>query len=195
MSDSKEKLIQFFRGTNLVGAEKAEEFADHFHLKLFVKNEFFLQEGRISDEYLYLENGCIRSFAYDTEGNDITTNFSTGNQVVFEISSFFNRTGSKENIQALTDGRGWFISYRELNNLFHATPEFREFGRHILVRGFSSLKMRMLSMITETAEERYANLLNTHPEIFVYAPLKNIATFLGITDTSLSRIRRDFSKK
>jgi hypothetical protein len=53
----------------------------------------------------------------------------------------------------------------------------------------------MLSMITETAEERYANLLNSHPEIFVYAPLKNIATYLGITDTSLSRIRRDFSKK
>jgi CRP-like cAMP-binding protein len=195
MGDSKEKLIQFFRETNLVGMEKAEEFAEHFHLKLFAKNDFFLQEGRISDEYLYLENGCMRSFAHDTEGNDITTNFSTDNQVVFEISSFFNRTGSKENIQALTDGRGWFITYRELNNMFHATPEFREFGRHILVRGFSSLKIRMLSMITETAEERYANLLNSHPEIFVYAPLKNIATYLGITDTSLSRIRRDFSKK
>jgi CRP-like cAMP-binding protein len=195
MSDSKEKLIQFFRDTNLVGMEKAEEFAEHFHLKLFAKNDFFLQEGRISDEYLYLENGCMRSFAHDTEGNDITTNFSTGNQVVFEISSFFNRTGSKENIQALTDGRGWFITYKELNNMFHATPEFREFGRHILVRGFSSLKIRTLSMITETAEERYANLLNSHPEIFVYAPLKNIATYLGITDTSLSRIRRDFSKK
>ncbi len=195
MSDSKEKLIQFFRNTNLVGMEKAEEFAEHFHLKLFAKNDFFLQEGRISDEYLYLENGCMRSFAHDTEGNDITTNFSTGNQVVFEISSFFNRTSSKENIQALTDGRGWFITYKELNYMFHATPEFREFGRHILVRGFSSLKIRMLSMITETAEERYANLLNSHPEIFVHAPLKNIATYLGITDTSLSRIRRDFSKK
>ena len=118
----------------------------------------------------------MRSFAHDTEGNDITTNFSTGNQVVFEISSFFNRTGSKENIQALTDGQWLVYSYKELNDMFHATPEFREFGRHILVRGFSSLKIRMLAMITETAEERYANLLNSHPEIFVYAPLKNIAT-------------------
>jgi len=195
MSDSKEKLIRFFRDTNLVGTEKAEEFAGHFHSKVLAKNDFFLQQGRISDEYLFLENGCMRSFAYDTEGNDITTNFSTGNQVVFEISSFFNRTASKENIQALTDCSGWFITYRELNSLFHATPEFREFGRHILVRGFSSLKIRMLSMITESAEERYVHLLHSHPEIFVYAPLKNIATYLGITDTSLSRIRRDFSKK
>jgi CRP-like cAMP-binding protein len=195
MSDSKEKLIQFFRGTNLVSSEKAEEFAEHFHLKLFAKNDFFLREGRISDEYLFLESGCMRSYAFDTEGNDITTNFSTGNQVVFEISSFFNRTASKENIQALTEGKGWYITYNELNNLFHATPEFREFGRHILVRGFSTLKIRMLSMITETAEQRYTNLLHAHPEIFIYAPLKNIATFLGITDTSLSRIRKDFSKK
>ena len=195
MSESKEKLIQFFRGTNLVGSERAEDFASHFRLKVFAKNDFFLHEGRISDEYLYLEKGCMRSFAYDTQGNDVTTNFSTGNQVVFEISSFFNRTASKENIQALTEGHGWFITYRELNNLFHATPEFREFGRHILVRGFSALKIRMLSMITETAEQRYINLLSSHPEIFVFAPLKNIATYLGITDTSLSRIRREFSKK
>ncbi len=195
MSDSKEKLVRFFRDTNLVGMKRAEEFSEHFHRRHFAKYDFFLREGKISDEYLYLEDGCMRSFAYDTEGNDITTNFSTGNQVVFEISSFFNRTGSKENIQALTDSSGWFLTYSELNNLFHATPEFREFGRHILVRGFSSLKIRMLSMITETAEERYINLLNSHPEIFVYAPLKNIATYLGITDTSLSRIRRDFAKK
>jgi len=195
MNDSKEKLVQFFRQTNLVGTEKAEEFADHFHGKSVAKNDFFLKEGRISDEYLFLEKGCMRSFAYDTEGNDITTNFSTDNQVVFEVSSFFNRTASKENIQALTECNGWFITYRELNNLFHATPEFREFGRFILVRGFSSLKTRMLSMITESAEQRYVNLLSSHPEIFAHAPLKNIATFLGITDTSLSRIRRDFSKK
>jgi len=50
-------------------------------------------------------------------------------------------------------------------------------------------------MITETAEQRYAGLLNTNPAIFQHAPLKNIASYLGITDTSLSRIRKEFSKK
>jgi len=194
-NNPREKLIQFFRNTNLVGTKKAEEFADHFQFIQFNKNDFLLQEGEICNEYLFLENGFMRCFVFDTEGNDITTNFCSGNQVVFEISSFFNRTASKENIQALTECSGWFLTYQELNRLFHETPEFREFGRHILVRGFSSLKMRMLSMITDTAEERYANLLHSNPEIFINAPLKNIATYLGITDTSLSRIRKDFSKK
>ena len=78
--------------------------------------------------------------------------------------------------------------------LFHSLPEFRDFGRAILVKGFATLKLRMLSMITETAEERYAALLQSNPEIFQQAPLKYIASYLGITDTSLSRIRKEMMK-
>jgi CRP-like cAMP-binding protein len=114
---------------------------------------------------------------------------------VFEVSSFFNRSISKENIQATADCTGWFITYEQLNNLFHALPEFREFGRSVLVKGFATLKTRMLSMITETAEQRYDALLKTNPEIFQHAALKHIASYLGITDTSLSRIRKEYSKK
>lgn len=192
---SSEKLTGFIHATNLVSLQKAQEISAQFTYKMIKKNEFFLREGRISDEYLFLENGFMRAFAHDIEGNDVTTNFCSGNQVVFEVFSFFNRTISKENIQALTDCEGHIISYKQLNTLFHELPEFREFGRHILVKEFSSLKMRMLSMITESAEERYERLMKTKPEILEYAPLKYIASFLGITDTSLSRIRKEFSKK
>ncbi|MGB8191237.1 MAG: Crp/Fnr family transcriptional regulator, partial [Chitinophagaceae bacterium] len=61
--------------------------------------------------------------------------------------------------------------------------------------GFSALKNRMLSMISDTAEERYQKLVQANPEILFNAPLKNIASYIGVTDTSLSRIRREFSKK
>jgi CRP-like cAMP-binding protein len=154
-----------------------------------------LTEGKICDEYFFIAKGFMRAFAHDTEGNDVTTNFYADSQVVFEVSSFFNRTRSKENIQALQHCVGWSISYQQLNDLFHSLPEFREFGRSILVKGFSSLKTRMLSHITETAEQRYDALLKTNPEIFQQAALKHIASYLGITDTSLSRIRKDFAKK
>ena len=191
----KQTLIGYFQSTNLVSFASAKEIADHFIAKEISKNDFFLKEGTISDEYFFLEHGFMRAFAFDTEGNDITTNFYSDKQVVFEVSSFFNRTISRENIQALTDCKGWSVSYQQLNSLFHSLQEFREFGRHILVKGFAALKTRMLSTITETAEERYARLLNNNPEIFQHAPLKNIASYLGITDTSLSRIRKEFSKK
>ncbi len=191
----KEKLIKFFQSSNLVNLQKAEEISSHFLNKVIDRNEFFLKEGKLSDEYFFIENGFMRAFAFDIDRNDVTTNFYSSNQVVFEVSSFFNRTESRENIQALTDCEGWTITYEQLNILFHTLPEFREFGRYILVKGFSALKIRMLSMITETAEERYAGLLKNNPEIFQHAPLKFIASYLGVKDTSLSRIRKEFSKK
>ncbi|MDN3580806.1 Crp/Fnr family transcriptional regulator [Mucilaginibacter flavus] len=192
---SKNTLTLFLRNSNLVSFAAANEISDIFTHKLIPRNQHQLTEGKICDEYLFLESGYMRAFAHDTNGNEVTTGFYQPGQVVFEVSSFFNRSRSKENILALTDCEGWFITYKQLNDLFHALPEFREFGRSILVKGFADLKTRMLAMITETAEERYAALLKTNPEIFQHAPLKNIASYLGVTDTSLSRIRKDFSKK
>jgi CRP-like cAMP-binding protein len=192
---SSQKLIQFFTNSNLVSPKAAEEIANTFSPKEITKNGFVFKEGRVCDEYFFLENGFIRAFANDINGNDVTTNFYSSGQVVFEVSSFFNRTVSKENFQAIIDCEGWYITYEQLNNLFHSMHDFRDFGRSILVKGFSSLKTRMLSMITETAEQRYETLLKTNPEIFQQAALKHIASYLGITDTSLSRIRKEYAKK
>jgi CRP-like cAMP-binding protein len=159
------------------------------------KGEYFLKEGTISNTYLFLQGGFMRAFTYDLDGNDVTTAFYKNNQIVFEAASFFRREKSRENIQALTDCTGYAISFDELNYLFHSIHHFREFGRMILVKGFVALKERTLSLINETAEQRYLKLISTSPEIFQYASLKTIASYLGITDSSLSRIRRDFIKK
>ncbi len=192
---SKDSLITFFRNTNLISPSSAKAIADRFEIKTVSKNKLHLTAGKICDEYFFLEKGYMRAFALDVEGNEVTTGFYSPAQVVFEVSSFFNRTRSKENILALTDCQGWYITYEQLNMLFHGLPEFREFGRSVLVKGFVELKGRMLSMITETAEERYALLLKANPKIFQQATLKNIASYLGVTDTSLSRIRKELSKK
>ncbi len=190
-----QNLIYFLKSTNLVSSKTAETIALEFSQKKIKANEFLLKEGMISDEYVFLESGFMRAFAHNTDGQEVTTNFYSANQLVFEVSSFFNRTRSKENIQAIDDCSGWMITYQQLNFLFHTLPEFRDFGRSVLVKGFSTLKTRVLSMITETAEARYDTLLKTNPEIFQHVPLKHIASYLGITDTSLSRIRKAYSKK
>jgi CRP-like cAMP-binding protein len=188
-------LISFIKNTIAISQPKAEEIADSFIPKELEKNDFQLREGKICNEYLFLEKGFLRAFAVDTNGDEITTNLYSPGQIVMEVSSYFNRTISKENIQALTPCHGSFLTYDKLNELFHSIPEFREFGRAILVKGFTELKGRTLSMITESAEERYAGLLAMRPNVFQNASLKHIASFLGITDTSLSRIRKEFSKK
>lgn len=195
MNNDRMSLLRFLQHTGHIPADIAATIVARFEEKSVTKNAFQLKEGQVCNEYLFLEEGYMRAFAYDTEGVDVTTNFYGTGQVVFEVSSFFKRTASKENIEALTPCRGWYINYEQLNELFHGIPAFREFGRAILVNGFASLKTRMLEMITETAEERYNHLLNNNPTIFQYAPLKHIASYLGITDTSLSRIRKQVAQK
>ncbi len=192
---SNNHLTSFIHQSNLVSLSTAQAIAEHFaHQQLF-KGELLLKAGQIADSYFFLDEGYMRAFAADINGTEVTTAFYVPGQMIFEVASFFNRSRSRENIQALTDCVGWFITFRQLNELFHALPEFREFGRWVLANGFAALKGRMLYTITETAEDRYATLLRSNPDIFQHAPLKFIASYLGITDTSLSRIRAGLSKK
>jgi CRP-like cAMP-binding protein len=100
---NKDILIAFFQKTNLVSFATAKEIADQFNHKLIPKHQFLLTTGKICDEYLFLEKGYMRAFAHDTEGNEVTTALCSPGQVVFEVASFFNRTRSQENFQALTD--------------------------------------------------------------------------------------------
>lgn len=159
------------------------------------KGELLLEAGKISKRYYFLESGMVRAFAFDTEGNEVTTNLYASPTVVFEVASFFTQAPSQESLQTVTDCSGSQISFEELNQLFHALPQFREFGRLLLVKGFAALKQRTLSFITMTAEQRYANLISSSPGVFQHVPLKHIASYLGVTDTSLSRIRKEYSTK
>lgn len=188
-------LHQFIHSHVSIPEATAARIAGAFQKKTLKKGELFLKAGKVSDEYLFLESGFIRSFLFDTEGNEITLNFYSGGNVVFEVASFFQRVPSQESFQALTDCTVWALTYADLNQLFHEVPEFREMGRTLLVKGFISFKMRTLSMINQTAEQRYETLLKTQPEVFQYAPLKYIASYLGVTDSSLSRIRKELAQK
>jgi CRP-like cAMP-binding protein len=192
---NKEALIQFILGHLHAQRQTVEEIATHFEERTIPKNGYFLREGEASHCYMFLEEGFMRAFTFDLDGNEVTTGFYVKNSIVLEVSSFFSHTKSKENIQAITNCQGWAITFNQLNMLFHNIPEFREFGRAILVKGFVALKQRTLSLINETAEQRYLNLMETSPEILQFAQLKHVASYLGMTDTSLSRIRREYQKK
>jgi CRP-like cAMP-binding protein len=195
MTENSKILIDFIQKTFPISDYAAKLIADNFEPVYYAKQTFILKEGKINNDYVFLYSGFMRSFTYDFDGNEVTTNFFSPNQMVFEVSSYFQRKPSKENIQAITDCYGWVGKYEQFQSLFHSLPEFREFGRAVLVKGFVDLKERTLSMINQKAEQRYETLLLTNPELIQNVPLKYIASYLGITDTSLSRIRKEFIQK
>lgn len=191
----KDSLIQFVRKVLPMSADKAEQLVARFQPMRFEKNEYLLKAGKVCNESHFIEQGIMRSYTYDLENTEVTTAFYSQNMYASDLLSFFKRSATKEYIQAITDCETWYITYEDMQDSFHAMPEFREFGRLNIVNQYSTLKERMLSNLQETAEQRYNDLINSSPEIFQHVPLKYIASYLGIADTSLSRIRKEFMKK
>jgi CRP-like cAMP-binding protein len=191
---NKQSLMDFFQENSDMSLKTVTNITDHFEERKFLKNEFFLKEGKISD-LLYLAEGLMRAYTFDLKGNEVTTNFFTSNRQVYDHASFFLQTGSGEYIQAITDCLAYSITFEKMNSLFHSIPEFREYGRRMLVKELVSHKKRTLAMINKSAEQRYEDLIKGNKEIFQFVQLRHIASYLGVTNSSLSRIRREFSKR
>jgi CRP-like cAMP-binding protein len=160
----------------------------------FAKNDFLVREGSIANYYYFLESGFARSFAVDLEGNDITTKFFGPRDLVIDWHSYFLKKHTRENIQAINPCVGWKITFEDFMKLFHIEA-FREIGRTRLVNSFFELKNHTTSMIIDPAKERYLSLVKEKPDLIQSVPLKQIATYLGITDTSLSRIRKEITNE
>ncbi|MCU0435539.1 MAG: Crp/Fnr family transcriptional regulator [Bacteroidia bacterium] len=177
-----------------VSPETGEKLATYFTPKIYPPDYFLVRENEVSNEYCLLGNGLFRAYTFNTDGEEVTTNFFTSQQIAAEPWSFFTRVPARENIHALTQSEGWCISFDEVQHAFHTLPEFREFGRRLLLGAYVRLKERMLSAIHQTAEQRYLQLLSREPDIFKHARLRQVASYLGVTDSSLSRIRKEISK-
>ncbi len=161
----------------------------------FDKNDYLLKEGQVEKKYWFIESGFIRSYIVDTEGNDITFNLYASGDVVIDYPSIFFFAPTRENIQALTDCVCWEIDVDAFQELFGSVPNYREQQKGLLVGSYFALKEHSISLIADEAKDRYLKLLKEKPHIIQNVSLKHIATFLGVTDTSLSRIRKEISSQ
>ncbi|MDI9311934.1 MAG: cyclic nucleotide-binding domain-containing protein [Limnohabitans sp.] len=175
-------------------AEEIEKIITKFKPVSFSKNDYLLAEGKVENLYWIIESGFARSYVVDTTGNDITTNFYSVGDVAIDWTSFFLRQPTRENIQALTDCVCWQLDFDTFQELFHSIQNFREKGRAVLVNSYFTLKKHSISIVADQAKERYLTLVKEKPHLVQNVSLKHIATYLGITDTSLSRIRKEISE-
>lgn len=180
---------------NGISPEDLQKVIGAFERMEVKKNDFLIREGQTIHEYYLVESGLIRSYAIDTEGNDITTGFYPKASIIMEVASFFLRIPTKENIQVLQDSVVWKLNFETFQNFFHSIEAFRETGRARLVQGFVRYKQKSISMITDSAKDRYKFLMQQNPMLLNQAPLKHVATYLGVTDTSLSRIRKEIAQE
>lgn len=161
------------------------------HNKIEVaKGDCLLKERQTATGYYLVEKGLMRFYVHDFNGNEITTQFICENEIVNEVSSLFQRIPSAQNIQAVTDAVLWEIDFENFQQLYHTLESVREWGREWMAAQLFQSQLRSIEMITLSASSRYLQLLKERPQIVQQAPLKQIASYLGIADTSLSRIRK-----
>lgn len=171
-----------------------EQLASAHNYMEVPKNTSLLEIGSIAGENYVVESGLIRSFTFDYKGNDVTTHFFCPGEIAINSLSFFGKTPSEENMQTLTDCKLWCIDFARVQELYHTLPAFREWGRAWMTKELFLSQQRSLNMITLNADARYTKLLSERSAVIHFAPLKYIATYLGITDATLSRLRKKLSE-
>lgn len=187
-------LTTLFPRPKFTAAEQ-DAVVNRFKPVQFSRNDYLLREGKTATQYWLLESGFARSYVTDAAGNDITTHFYGPGDIVMDWSSFFLQQPTRENIQALTACQCWQLEYLHFQELFHGIETFREHGRTNFAASYFTLKSHSIGLIADNAAARYKKLLQEKPLLVQNVSVKHMATYLGITDTSLSRIRRELAKE
>ena len=183
-------LQEFIIKTTPIAQSKADLIASYFHEEDFEKNTHLIREGSICRKCYFIQSGIIRRYLFNNEGEEITTRFYTGPDFLNDYFSFFRQEPSDEFYQTLTPCKAWAISLEKVQYCFHHIPEFRELGRMLLILNSVEMHKRMISFHKYDATERYLQLIEQKPALIQEVSLKYIASYLGVTKHSLSRIRR-----
>lgn len=174
-------------------AEFAEVAAAHLPGRM-ERGQALLAVGKQANSYYVIREGWAREWVMGVDGTEITTRFFGPGTLMLEPASLFRRIPSASNLEALTDGSVLEVTYPDFEALFHRLPGIREWGRAWMSNELFLLRERSIDMLTRSATDRYRSLLDEQPELLASAPLKYVASYLGITDSSLSRIRKEVSR-
>ena len=181
-----EKYIQNYFG---VSAADLATISAFFKPVSINKGDFFLKSGRRSDKLGFVQSGIIREFAV-LQDQEVTKWISTTGYFVVDLNSFLFDQPARWNLQALTDCELHVIDLANYKKISEAVPGWTELEKLFIARCFSILEDRVVQHLSLSAEARYTQLLKFNKELFNQVPLQYLASMLGMSPETLSRIRK-----
>jgi len=186
-----ESLTYKLRKTDLLSEDEIEIISNHFYTKVIPKNEFFIESGNRCSHIGFLLNGILCSFIYNEEGEEVVKYFIEPDQFFTDLESYEHSQPAKLNIQSVIDSKILYISKGDNQDLQSQIPAWG----HVLSIFSSNALNKMIQtqnfLHFGTAREKYRYFVQHHPNLARHVPLKFIASYLGITQSSLSRLRRE----
>jgi len=182
------ELLTYFNQIQSLSNESEESLVSICKETIVKKGKDLHPIGNTCRNIYFIKQGLLRIY-YFKDDTDVTESFEFENAIVARADSLFNANPSKKGIQAIEDSELVAINSAQLFKLYDDFPDIERLFRKIFENAYVETVNRIESLQFHTAEERYANLLNQSKNIVRRVPLKHIATYLGITQVSLSRIR------
>jgi CRP-like cAMP-binding protein len=159
--------------------------------KEIARNGFHLEAGKVPKELIFITEGIMRLCYYNHKGEEITKYFADENQMVGDIANFNLGTPASEYLQAITDCTYLAITKRDMDELSQTIVVWDAMMSKIAAKCLTDKVNKISTMMAEDATERYLNFLQNFPNIANRIPMSYVASFLGITQSSLSRIRKN----
>lgn len=153
------------------------------------KRQYLLQEGDVCKYTAFVEKGILRTYTVDDKGTEHILQFSLEGWWIADLYSFLTGESSAFNIEALEDCELLLITKPSWDVLLEKIPAFERYFRIIIQNNLIATQRRLMGTLSETAEEKYIKLLKSHPDCVQRVPQHMIASYLGITRETLSRIR------
>ncbi len=185
------ELKDYIQSSIFADENELELFLSRFEERTIKKGKFILRQGQLCTNYFFIKAGVLRIY-FDANGKQVTGWIALEGEFFTELSSLKNQQPTHFNIQALTDTHLLFISNANMESLYKQFPRWQQFGRHVWETAFLRIVDGILSFQTLTAEERYLKLMN-QTDLLQNVSLKDLSSFLGITPTSLSRLRKNIT--
>jgi CRP-like cAMP-binding protein len=190
-----ELLLQSIEEKISISKEEFDFCKTLFIPKKLRKKQYLLQEGDVCRYTAFVEKGMLRTFTVDEKGNEPILQFSMEGWWIADLYSFLTEEPSIYNIEALEECELLLITKENWEILLAKVPAFERYFRLLIQNNLIATQRRLMSSLSESAEEKYTKLINNFPGCIQRVPQHMIASYLGITPETLSRIRAQMAAR
>ncbi|QJB39142.1 Crp/Fnr family transcriptional regulator [Chitinophaga oryzae] len=194
MTPEKQQVFDAVNAVHPVPPADWSLFEDTLRPAFFKRGTFFIEAGKVSHEIAFVLKGAFRAY-YIIDGEEKCVDFFLEGQWAKAYHNFLSQSKSKIWVEALEDTAVFLVDYGTLQNLFDHSAYWERFGRLVTERLYTSSQQRAEALLLETAEQRYISLVMRHPQLIERIPLYHLASYIGVRQPSLSRIRKRLMSK
>jgi len=196
MTDKSDIIFQHLRNFAPLNDKDIRDSESFWKARKMNKGDYFNMQSMVCNDLGLIVKGIFRIYFRNPDTKeDKNIYFFSENQFVVSFRSFVSRSPCWYFIEAMEDSEIFFIAYKDLNNLYESHPNWGKFGRLLAESFFNLAQTRTEEFIFFSHEERFVRLLEAHPDIIERIPAYHISSYLGITNPSLSRIRKRIESK